>query len=205
MRTTVATLTAALAAAGLASAQAPQQRVPRESVSANVGGKKVEISYGRPALKGRTLADLTKQLPEDKIWRAGENEVTTLKSEGDLMIGSKRVPAGSYSVYVHIPEKGDWALVLNTDPGIEVGKLLQILRPGSAPLPPERASRLWPRLDGYTKNVADKEVVRASMKPGTVSAPADAFTIALVEGKAAATLIMSWADKSYSIDLKPAK
>lgn len=205
MRRTAAALGAALAVAGLASAQPPQQRVPRETVSANVGGKSVEVSYGRPALKGRTLADLTKQLPEDRIWRAGENEVTTLKSEGDLMLGTKKVPAGSYSVYVHIPEKGDWSLVLNTDPGIEVGKLLQILRPGSAPLPPERASRLWPRLDGYTKNIADKEVVRAAMKPGAVSAPADAFTIALVEGKAGATLTMSWADKSYSIELKPAK
>lgn len=205
MRRTVATLTAALAALGPASAQAPQQRVPRETVSANVGGKKLELGYGRPALKGRSLDELTGKLPEDRIWRAGENEVTTLKSEGDLMIGSKKVPAGSYSVYVHIPEKGDWSLVLNTDPGIEVGKLLQILRPGSAPLPPERASRLWPRLDGYTKNVADKEVARAAMKPGAVAAPADAFTITLVEGKAGATLTMSWADKSHSIELKPAR
>lgn len=200
MRRTVVTLTAALAVAGLASAQAPQQRVPRETVSANVGGKKVEISYGRPALKGRTLADLTKQLPEDRIWRAGENEVTTLKSEGDLMIGNKKAPAGSYSVYVHIPESGDWALVLNTDPGIELSKLVP-----NRQFPPERASLRWPRLDGYTKNVADKEVVRAAMKPGAVSAPADAFTFALVEGEAGATLTMSWADKSYSIELKPAK
>jgi len=204
MKKAIATA-AALAVAGLAAAQAPQQRVPRETVSANVGGKKVEISYGRPALKGRTLDDLTKKLPEDRIWRAGENEATTLKSEGDLMIGTKKVPAGSYTVYVHIPEKGDWALVLNTDPGIEVGKLLQLLRPGSPPLPPERASLLWPRLDGYSKNIADKEVARAAMKPAAVAAPADAFTVALVEGKAGATLTMTWADKSYSIDLKPAK
>lgn len=205
MNRQVAAGAAVLAAAGLAIAQAPQQRVPRETVSANVGGKKVEISYGRPALKGRGLAELMKALPEDRIWRAGENQVTTLKSEGDLMLGTKKVTAGTYSVYAHIPESGDWSLVLNTDPGIEVGKLLQMLRPGSPPLPPERASLLWPRLDGYTKNIADKEVGRAPMKPGSLSAPADAFAITLAEAKGNAMLTMSWADKSYSIELKPAK
>ena len=189
----------------LALAQAPVQRVPRETVSANVGGKKVDVTYGRPSLKGRSFADLAKMLPEDKIWRAGENEATTLKTEGALMVGTKRVPAGTYTVYVHVPESGDWSFVLNSDPGIEVGKLLQILRPGSKPLPPERASLLWPRLDGYTKNVADKEVARTAMKAAAVAAPVDPFTILLVEGKAGATLTMSWTDKSYSIDLTPAK
>jgi hypothetical protein len=196
---------AALLAAAVVQAQAPVARVPRESVTANVGGKKVEIAYGRPALKGRTIGDLTSKLPEDRIWRAGENEVTMLTTEGDLMLGNKRVPAGTYSVYAYIPESGDWALVLNKDPGIEVGKLLQILRPGSPPLPPERASRLWPRLDGYTKNIADKEVARAAMKPVPVASPADAFTITLAEAKGGATLTMAWADQSYSIELKPAK
>ena len=201
----LAAVSAALVLPVLAQAQAPVQRVPRETVSANVAGNKVEITYGRPSLKGRSLDDLMKQLPADRIWRAGENQVTMLKTEGDLMVGTKRVPAGSYSVYVHIPESGDWSLVLNSDAGIEVGKLLQMLRPGSPPLPPERASMLWPRLDGYSKNIADKEVARAPMKAVAVAAPVDPFTLALVEGKASATLTLSWADKSHSIELKPAK
>jgi hypothetical protein len=201
MRKSTAVLALALSSAGLAFAQAPQ-RVPRETVSANVASKKVEIAYGRPALKGRALADLVKQLPEDRIWRAGENEVTVLKTEGDLMVGGKKVAAGTYSVYLHIPESGDWSLVLNTDPGIEVGKLLAILRPNN---PPRTDARLWPRLDGYSKNIADKEVARASMKAVPLTAPADTFTIALAESKDGATLTMSWVDKSYSIELKPAK
>jgi hypothetical protein len=200
----LAAVGALVALSAVVDAQAPQ-RVPRETVSANVGGKKVEITYGRPSLKGRSFAELAKALPEDKIWRAGENEVTTLKTEGDLTVGTRRVPAGSYSVYVHVPEQGDWSLVLNSDPGIEVGKLLQILRPGSQPLPPERASRVWPRLDGYTKNIADKEVARAAMKANPAGAAVDPFTITLVEGKAGATLTMAWTDKSYGIELKPAK
>ena len=198
---------AAMAATGVALAQAPQ-RVPRETVSATVGGKKVEIAYGRPALKGRALADLMKQLPEDRIWRAGENEVTTLKTEAPLTIGGKKVAAGTYTVYLHVPETGDWSLVLNSDPGIEVGKLLAKMMPDRPPLPPERAARLWPRLDGYAKNIADKEVARAAMKAVPPPAPVDVFTITMAEAGGAApgggaTLTMTWADKGYSIELKP--
>jgi len=205
MKRQIGVLAVAMTAAGLALAQAPQQRVPRETVSASVGAAKVEIQYGRPALKGRALADLMKQLPEDRIWRAGENQVTVLKTDADLLIGGKKVPAGTYSVYVHVPESGTWSLVLNSDSGIEVGKLLAKMMPDRPPLPPERASLLWPRLDGYAKNIADKEVARAPMQAAAAAAPADAFTIALAEGKDGATLMMSWADKSHSIELKPAK
>ena len=42
-----------------------------------------------------------KQLPADRIWRAGENQVTTFTTEADVTIGGKTVPAGKYSVYVH--------------------------------------------------------------------------------------------------------
>ncbi|MGD0099664.1 MAG: DUF2911 domain-containing protein, partial [Acidobacteriota bacterium] len=60
--------------------------------------------YGRPLLKGRKLADLMKQLPPDRIWRAGSGAVTILSTETDLDIAGKRVPAGSYSLYMYCPE-----------------------------------------------------------------------------------------------------
>ena len=50
------------------------------------------IEYGRPASAGRTVEALTAQLPADRIWRAGENQVTTLTTDTDVMIGDKRVP-----------------------------------------------------------------------------------------------------------------
>ena len=187
----------ALAFGAVAIAQAPQ-RVPRETSSGTVGGKKVSIDYGRPALKGRALGDLLAKLPEDRIWRAGENEVTILTSEGDLMVGAKKVPAGKYSVYVHIPASGDWSLVLNSNLGIELIKIYPAA-------PPAVADHFWPRLDGYTKNVADKEVARAAMKANAVKAPADVFTVSFAPAKDASTLTLAWGDKSYSLDLKPAK
>ena len=57
LRTTafVGAMTFAMAALALAAN-------PRGTASGTVGGKKVTIDYGRPALKGRSLDDLMKQL-----------------------------------------------------------------------------------------------------------------------------------------------
>jgi hypothetical protein len=186
----------ALAAAASVAVAQGQKREPRGSAAATVSGKKVTIDYGRPALKGRAMADLLKQLPGDRIWRAGENEVTTLTTETALSIGGKKVPAGKYSVYVHAPESGDWSLVLNSDPGIPLIKLWD-------KAPASEAQKLWPRLDGY-QNVKDKEVARAAMKSQAASPPVEVFTIDLAPTKDGATLSLAWGDKRWSVDVKGA-
>src|SRR5512139_751284 len=104
-----------VALASLAVAASALAQNPRGSAAAQVGGKKVTIDYGRPALKGRSLDELLKQLPADRMWRAGENQVSTLTTEGDLMIGGTKVAAGKYSLYVHAGEGNAWSLVLNKD------------------------------------------------------------------------------------------
>ena len=116
MMTKKIAMTIALAAVtGLAVAQQSQ---PRGKAEATINGKKVVIDYGRPALKGRTIDALMKDLPEDRIWRAGENQVTTIDTQTGLNVGGKPVPAGKYSLYVHAPAQGDWALVINKNLGI---------------------------------------------------------------------------------------
>jgi DUF2911 family protein len=187
---------AAAASQAPAAASRPP-RAPRETVTALVGGKKVEIDYGRPRLLSRSLSDLLGKLPPDRIWRAGENQVTTLTTEGDLMIGTTRVPAGKYSVYVFAPESGQWSLVLNRDPGIELIKIFP-------QAPPAVANALWPRLDGYGKITAT-EVVRAPMRAAAPGAAVDPFTITLKPAGAGATLGLAWADRGWAIDLQPAK
>lgn len=209
MRVLSIPVAAALLAGGAAFAQTASQPAPaatprprppaaaRETVAATLNGKKVAIDYGRPALNGRKVDELVAQLPADRVWRAGANEVTTLTTDTPLLIGGKKVPAGKYSVYVHAPATGDWALILNTDPGVP----LKTIFPAA---PPERADHLWPILDGYAK-IAGKEVVRVPMKSVPAREPMDRFLIGLdpaVGGASAITL--TWGDRAWKVDVKDA-
>jgi hypothetical protein len=186
------------ALAGLAVMSSPALASTRGSASASVGGKKVTIDYGRPALKGRPLGNLIKQLSVDRVWRAGDDQVTTLTTEGDLDIGGKRLKAGTYSLYVHLPEDGARNLILNTNLG-------QPLKTIFAAASPDLAEAPWPYIGNYQAKIGDKEVLRVPMKKETVAAPVDLFTLELTPAKDAATLKVSWGDESWSIDLKPAK
>ncbi len=183
----IAMAVALAAVTGLALAQQGQ---PRGKAEATINGKKVAIDYGRPALKGRALDALMKDLPEDRIWRAGENQVTTLDTQTTLSIGGKPVPAGKYSLYVHAPAQGDWALVINKNLGIPLVELW-------AEAPAEMKKELWPRLDGYQKNIAKDEVARVPMKKGT-GAAGDVFSIA-IKGDA---LTLSWAETTWATTIK---
>jgi hypothetical protein len=182
----IATALALVAVTGLAVAQQSQ---PRGKAEATINGKKVVIDYGRPALKGRTIDALMKDLPEDRIWRAGENQVTTLDTQTALNLGGKPIPAGKYSLYVHAPAQGDWSLVVNKNLGIPLVEIW-------AEAPAEMKKELWPRLDGYSKVLKD-EVARVPMKKGT-GTTGEVFTIA-IKGDA---LTLSWADTAWSTTIK---
>ncbi len=192
MKVRFATLAAVLAAAALASAENA-----RGTATASVGGKKVTIDYGRPVLKGRSIDQLTSQLSADRMWRAGENQVTILTTEGDISLGGKKVPAGKYSLYVYAPPSGDWSLAINSDQGIALGKIYSAASD-------KMKNEPWPRLDGYEK-IAASEVARAPMKSGKTAGAVESFTIDLKPKGDAATLTMSWGDRSWSLDVTPAK
>ncbi len=183
-----------VAATAVAQPPQPQARAPRDTTTVNVNGKPVSIAYGRPSLAGRTIDELIKKLPADRMWRIGANNVTTLTTETDLVIGGTTVPAGKYTLYVHAPETGDWHLAVNKDPGIPLGKL-------NPKVPPERAQELWPRLDGYDKNIKDSEVARVVMKQGTSATSTDPFTLVLTSSKGGALLTMSWGDRTWTAEL----
>lgn len=170
----------------------------RGAATATVGGKKVTIDYGRPSLKGRPLGDLIKQLSADRVWRTGDDQVTTLKTESDLDVGGRRVKAGTYSLYVHLPEDGSRNLILNTNLG-------QPLKTIFAAAPPNLADAPWPYIGNYQEKIGDKEVLRAPMKKEIVAAPVDLFTIEMTPAKDGARLKLSWGEESWSIELKPAR
>ena len=115
---------ALLAAAGTVFAQGGNPASPPETATGSVGGKTVTITYSSPRVKGREGHVFTKdgliakaggsQYP---IWRAGANAATTLKTEGDLMIGDIHVPAGTYTLFVDITDADNWVFIVNKQTG----------------------------------------------------------------------------------------
>lgn len=152
--------------------QAQRQRVsPHETVSAVIGGKKVTIEYGRPSKKGREI--FGKLVPYDQVWRAGADEATTITTEGDLMIGSLHVPAGTYALFT-IPTQSEWTLIVN------------------------KTAKQW----GAFKYDANTDLGRVKMKVGKASAPVETFTITLAAKSGAnGELSMSWDTVEASIPL----
>ncbi len=87
---------------------------PPAKAAIQLGGKQVTITYNSPAMRGRKIfGDL---VPYGQVWRTGANAATTLKTETALMIGSARVPAGTYTLYT-LPSAGTWKLIINKQTG----------------------------------------------------------------------------------------
>jgi DUF2911 family protein len=82
------------------------------------GGKWIEISYGRPIRRGRDLwgsgAEYGKTLNAGApVWRAGANVTTRLKTEVPLVINSKTVAPGEYSVFIDL-KPNNWTLIVSS-------------------------------------------------------------------------------------------
>ncbi|MBC7570683.1 MAG: DUF2911 domain-containing protein [Spirosoma sp.] len=70
------------------------------------------VTYGRPAKKDREV--FGKLVPYGKVWRLGADEATEVKFYQDVMVGGKKLPAGTYSVYA-IPTEKDWTMIFSSD------------------------------------------------------------------------------------------
>jgi hypothetical protein len=128
---------------------------PKAAEPTYVGGKWIEITYGRPILRGRDVfgsgANYGKVAnPDQPVWRAGANITTQLKTEVPLVINGKTVPPGTYTVFVDL--KADkWTFILSN------WKAQTRYDPGNK-------QEIWGAY-GYTP---DKDVVRAPMKMETL-------------------------------------
>ncbi len=174
----IATLSAVAAIIAVIPAAAQQQKrvSPHETVTAMVGSSKVTISYGRPYLKGREVFghDL---VPFGKVWRTGADEATKLTTDGALMIGTLKVPAGSYSLFT-IPEKNSWTLVVN------------------------KTADQWGAYDYDAK----MDLGRTPMTVKNLPAPVEQLTLKVDAGEAGASLLtISWENTMAAVPVKPAK
>lgn len=110
-RALVCLLAAALPALTAQEAAAKKIREsPAATVSQDLGLTKVEITYHRPAVKGRKIWGGL--VPYGQVWRAGANEATTLSFSGPVKVAGHEVPAGTYGFFA-IPGKDRWTLILS--------------------------------------------------------------------------------------------
>ena len=107
-------LLAALASTYLLQAQnlnTPQPSPP-QTLKQNFSTGSIEISYSRPAMKGRKIfGDL---VPFGKVWRTGANSATTLTFSDDVIIGGQEIKAGKYGL-LSIPDANQWTLIITKD------------------------------------------------------------------------------------------
>lgn len=192
MRRWVLTAAVVLALAGGAAAQEQKPASPAGTAATQVGpkySKWVEVTYGRPILRGRTDifgsgANYGKGLLAGApIWRAGANVSTRLSTEVPLLIGGKAVSAGQYSVFIEIKGEKDWTFVLS-----DYGALVNPKEP--------KADHLW---GGYGYK-PDKDVVRVPMtvlsSPVQIDQLTWGFTDVTEQG---GTLQISWAKAVASV------
>jgi hypothetical protein len=145
-----------------------------------VGGKWIEISYGRPIKRGRDLWGsgsaygryLNHGAP---VWRAGADISTYLMSDLPLVINGKTVPDGGHTLFIDLKEN-NWTLIVSD------WQPQQRFNPGDR-------TKLWGSF-GYTK---DKDVVRAPMKLTTLPYSTEQLTWEFLDmSDAGGTMAFRW-------------
>src|SRR5438105_4637650 len=107
----------------LASAQQDKSKRPSPPAQAQCqfsDGKTIKTDYSSP----RTHDPKTHQprkifgglVPYGQVWRTGANDATTLVTDTNLTVGSKDVPAGSYTIFT-VPGQDKWTLVISKKTG----------------------------------------------------------------------------------------
>ena len=88
------------------------QESPRKQATGKIGNVTVDIDYGAPSVKGRTIWG--ELVPYGKVWRAGANENTTFSFDKDVKIGKNTVKAGKYGFFIIPSENKEWIVILSS-------------------------------------------------------------------------------------------
>lgn len=119
-----------------------------------IGGKWIEVRYGRPIKRGRDLfgpPDFADALNDGApVWRAGANVSTRLSTEVPLRIGGRIVPPGEYTMFIDLTAKR-WTLIVSR-------------WPAQTTYDEKNKQALWGAYD-YTP---DRDVVRVPMELETM-------------------------------------
>ena len=147
-----------------------QKPSPAASASCDLGGKTIKTAYSSPRMKGRKIYGGL--VPFGEVWRTGANEATTFVTSGDLNVGGKTVPAGSYTIFT-VPAAGKWTLIVNKKTGE------------------------W----GIPYTYESDELARVDMKTSMLPSPLKNFTINYAKSGSGCTLQIDWETTRASVDI----
>jgi hypothetical protein len=164
----------AIAVMGVMAESGFAQRNPRGTAKIIfVGGKTVSVEYGRPSLKGRTVAELLDQLKPGDFWRLGSDKSTTFSTAADLQFGDVTVPSGEYSLWAERGSENSWKLVFNKQHG------------------------QW-----GTEHNASQDLVSVPLKETKASNSAEMVTINLTKRGAGGVIDIQWGEMMLTADFK---
>jgi hypothetical protein len=135
-------------------------------------GKWIEITYGRPIMKGRDVwgsgPTYAKGLLVNgaTVWRAGANVATQLNTEVPLVINGKTVAPGTYTMFIDTKSPTEWTLIISTWGAKKSGG-------------DQTPDTLW----GSFNYTPDKDVVRAPMTIAKLPVSFDQLTWNFVDMK----------------------
>lgn len=144
---------------------------PAEKATCDLGaGKTITTDYSSPRMKGRKI--FGGLVPYGEVWRTGANEATTFVTTGEVEIGGKTVPAGSYTIFT-VPNADKWTLIINKKTGE------------------------W----GIPYKYQSDELARVDMQVSTVPSPVEDFTISYQKSGNGCTMQMEWETTRASVNV----
>lgn len=143
---------------------------PPAMVKTTVGSTDVTIDYSRPSVKGRSIFGENGHEPYGKVWRTGANEATTFTVSKPVKIEGQALPAGTYALFT-IPGPTEWTIIFN------------------------KTAKQW----GAFKYDAKEDALRVKVKPQTLAAPVEQFTIT---AENAGKVKLEWAKTAVSFTVK---
>jgi hypothetical protein len=176
VRTSIAFLVLVIAPATLSCAQQDETQRPGPLASASckfADGKVINTAYSSPRMKGRKI--FGELVPYGQVWRTGANEATAFVTDTDLKVGSKEIPAGSYTLFT-LPAADKWTLIISKKTG----------EPGT-PYP------------------AGEDLLRVEMKISQTPSLMENFTIAYHQEDVTCSLSLSWEHTQATVDMMEKK
>src|SRR3989441_2855010 len=165
---------------------------PAGDTATVIGGKWIDITYGRPLKRGRDVfpagADYAKITHTDgaPVWRAGANVTTRLKSDAPLVINGKTVPAGEHSLFIDVKSPTDWTFIVSS-------------WAAQTRYDPNNKEALW----GSFSYTPDKDVVRAPMTVTKLPFSVDQLTWDFIDVDASGgKLAIMWDKTMASVPFK---